>query len=277
MKRFADKLLIAKLAGMAVILLLPLYISAQGLRHDTVNKSFLFKTVIIDPGHGGKDPGAHGTYSLEKNIALLIGKRLKAALLSQMPELNVFMTRDDDAFIELNKRSAIANEHHANLFISIHCNSSPEGTANREHKQIGALVLVYGFHRREEQLEAIRENSSIFQEKDYQDHYDQVNESNPASIILLNAYLQKYRKQSIRFGELLINEFQEHDDRQVIGVKEQGVLVLAHSAMPSVLIETGFINNPIEEKYLNSDAGQEEIVQTIIRAIQKYRREITPQ
>jgi N-acetylmuramoyl-L-alanine amidase len=260
-----------------IILIAILLIQARqftyGQQKDTINTRFRFSTIVIDPGHGGKDPGAHGSYSLEKNVALAIGKKLKAALTDSIPDVNVIMTRTDDTFIELNKRSAIANENHANLFISIHCNSSPEGVAYRTHKQIGALVLVYGYHRKEEQEEAIRENASIYKENDYKQNYAQYDQNDPVNAIMLNAFMEKYRKQSILFASLLINEFKD-DNRQIIGIKEQGVLVLAHSAMPAVLVETGFINNPDEETYLNSDTGQDEIVQSIIRAIQNYRDDI---
>lgn len=184
------------------------------------------------------------------------------------------MTRTDDTFIPLNQRSAIANQNHGNLFISIHCNSSPEGNAAIAHKRKGVLLLVYGFHRLKEQEEAVRENSSIFIEKDYKQNYESYDESDPSNLIILNAYIQKYRKQSILFGDLLNTEFVDTNGRESNGVKEQGVLVLAHSAMPAVLIETGFINNPEEEDYLNSPEGQNEIVQSIIRAINNYKKAI---
>ena len=224
-----------------------------------------------------KMPGHTGPYSLEKNVALSIGKKLKAALTDSIPGLNVIMTRNDDTFIELNKRAEIANQNHANLYISIHCNSSPEGTAERAHKLIGALVLVYGYHRKGEQEEAVRENASIYKESDYKQNYAQYDQDDPVNAILLNAIMEKYRKQSIRFASLVIDEFRDYDDRQVLGVKEQGVLVLAHSGMPAVLIETGFINNPLEEAYLNSDTGQNEIVQSIVRAVKNYRDAINVQ
>jgi N-acetylmuramoyl-L-alanine amidase len=126
-------------------------------------------------------------------------------------------------------------------------------------------------HRLSEQLEAVRENASIFIEKDYKENYQSYDSSDPANVIILNTFTQKYRKQSIMFGDLLNNEFRYTDNRESIGVKEQGVFVLAHSAMPAVLVETGFINNPDEEEYLNSDEGQSQIVQSIIRAIQAYK------
>ncbi|NOW95103.1 N-acetylmuramoyl-L-alanine amidase [Mucilaginibacter sp. SG564] len=239
-----------------------------------VASTFKFKTIIIDAGHGGKDPGARGSYSNEKTVTLAIAKRLKAAIDSQITSVKAIMTRTDDTFIPLNQRSAIANQNHGNLFISIHCNSSPEGNAAIAHKRKGVLLLVYGFHRLKEQEEAVRENSSIFIEKDYKQNYESYDESDPSNLIILNAYIQKYRKQSILFGDLLNTEFVDTNGRESNGVKEQGVLVLAHSAMPAVLIETGFINNPEEEDYLNSPEGQNEIVQSIIRAINNYKKAI---
>lgn len=231
--------------------------------------TFGFKTIVIDPGHGGKDPGAHGGFSLEKNVVLSIGKKLQKAIHAELPGVKVIMTRSTDRFIELNRRSEIANEHHASLFISLHCNSSPE-LPSREARQKGVLVLVYGYHRKEEQMEAIRENASIYQEKNYRKKYSYGKDAS-ADAIIYNAYLQKYRRQSIYFADLLLHEFKKHDKRKSIGLKEQGVLVLARTASPSVLVETGFINNPTEERYLNSAKGQDEIVQSILRAVKKYR------
>lgn len=235
---------------------------------------FKFKTIVIDAGHGGKDPGAHGAYSLEKNVALAIAKKVEHLVENNIPDVNVIMTRRVDKFVELNKRAAIANQSHANLFISIHCNSSPEGTARIAHKEKGVMFLVYGFHRKGEQMEALRENASIYIEKDYKKNYAGYGKSNPTALIVLNTYMQKYRRQSVLFGEILNKEFVYTDGRKSRGVKEQGVLVLAHSAMPAVLIETGYINNPREEKYLNSNDGQNEIARSILHSIKAYRSQI---
>jgi N-acetylmuramoyl-L-alanine amidase len=238
---------------------------------------FKFKTIVIDAGHGGEDPGAHGAWSSEKNVALAIAKKVQQLLFKEMSDVNVIMTRSTDKFVELNKRSDIANKNNANLFVSIHCNSSPEGTSKSAYKEKGVMLLVYGFHRKEEQMEALRENASIYIEKDYKKNYGGYSESDPTALIVLNTYMQKYRKQSILFGELLNKEFVNYDDRKSLGVKEQGVLVLAHSAMPAVLVETGYINNPTEEKYLNSVSGQNAIAASIVRAIKKYRKAIDTQ
>jgi N-acetylmuramoyl-L-alanine amidase len=247
---------------------------AQQTDSIPATSGFRFKTVIIDAGHGGKDPGARGSYSVEKNVTLAIAKKLKLYIDTGMKGITALMTRTDDTFIPLNQRSNIANQAHGNLFVSIHCNSSPEGNAASAHKRKGVLLLVYGFHRLKEQEEAVRENASIFQEKDYKQNYESYDETDPSNAIILNAYIQKYRKQSILFGDLLNAEFTDFDGRPSEGVKEQGVLVLAHSAMPAVLIETGFINNPEEEDYLNSPGGQDAIVKSIVTAITNYRKAI---
>ncbi|MDR6944667.1 N-acetylmuramoyl-L-alanine amidase family protein [Mucilaginibacter pocheonensis] len=228
---------------------------------------FKFKTVIIDAGHGGKDPGAHGAYSKEKNVALSIAKKLRDLIIDETTGIKVVMTRSTDVFVELHKRADIANNNHGNLFISIHCNSSPQ----RRSTERGTLLLVYGFHRSQEQREALRENASIYIEKDYKDKYNGYGNDAVVNTIVLNAFQQKYRKQSIQFGDLVNREFKKTDGRHSFGVKEQGVLVLAQSGMPAVLVETGFINNPSDEKYLNSDAGQTEIARSILRSLKQYR------
>jgi N-acetylmuramoyl-L-alanine amidase len=239
---------------------------------DTTGGPFRFHTIIIDAGHGGKDPGAHGAYSLEKNVALAIALKLQKAIQEQMPEVNAILTRNSDRFVELKERAHIANSNKANLFISIHCNSSPVLKGSKEK---GVLLLVYGFHRSEEQREALRENASIYIEKNYKENYGDYDPNSPAAAIILNNYMLKYRKQSILFGSLVNDEFKNTDNRHSLGVKEQGVLVLAQSAMPAVLVETGFINNAEEEDYLNSDDGQNQIVRSIVRAVKAYKAKIS--
>src|ERR1700744_1662248 len=248
--------------------------SAQGIKKHhhkptatATAPTFKFKTVIIDAGHGGKDPGAHGAYSKEKNVTLAIAKKLRTALTEQIPSLNVVMTRTTDNFIELHRRDDIASENKGNLFISIHCNSSP----SKVSEERGVLLLVYGYHRKGEQLEALRENASIYIEKDYKEKYSGYGDNSAINAIVLSAFQQKFRKQCIHFADLVNHEFKKEDGRHSLGVREQGVLVLQQSAMPAVLVETGYINNPKDEAYLNSSEGQAEIVQSIIRAIKKYK------
>ena len=254
------------------LLLLLAFVSFNAVAQDTAKQStFRLKTVVIDAGHGGKDPGARGNYSREKDMALAIAKKLRAAIEDSLPGVNTVMTRNDDTFIELHRRSTIANNNKGNLFISIHLNSTAEGTAPRANKQKGVEMLVYKFSRAGEQLEAIRENASIQYEKD-KSVYKKFDDSDPANAIIYNLYLQKYRRQSILFGGLLNKEFTETDGRKSKGVKEQSLHVLANSGMPSVLVEVGFINNPEEEEYLNSAEGQNEVVQSILRAVKAYRK-----
>ncbi|HMG09487.1 MAG TPA: N-acetylmuramoyl-L-alanine amidase [Mucilaginibacter sp.] len=240
-------------------------------QQDVANASrFKFKTVIIDAGHGGKDPGAHGAYSKEKNVALSIAKKLRDLILDETTGIKVVMTRSTDVFIELHKRTDIANSNNGNLFISIHCNSSPQ----RRGTERGTLLLVYGFHRSQEQREALRENAAIYIEKDYKDKYNGYGDDAVVNTIVLNAFQQKYRKQSIQFGDMVNSEFKKTDGRHSLGVKEQGLLVLAQSGMPAVLVETGFINNPADEEYLNSSDGQNEIARSILRALKQYRHNL---
>jgi len=255
-------------------LLLFMLVTAPAARAQETKSAFRFKTIVIDAGHGGKDPGAHGDYSLEKNVALAIAKKVDALIKDEMPGINVIMTRRTDKFIQLNRRSEIANENNANLFVSIHCNSSPEGTGASAHKEKGVMLLVYGYHRKGEQMEALRENASIYIEKDYKKNYAGYSDNDPTALIVLNAFMQKYRHQSIMLGTILNRQFIDNDGRRSRGVKEQGVLVLAHSAMPAVLVETGYINNPTEEKYLNSESGQDAIAASIVRSIKIYRKDI---
>ncbi len=255
------------------------FIEEKPIKPDTTeNNRFKIKTIVVDAGHGGRRTGASGSFSLEKDVTLAIAFKLQKAIQSEMKDIKVVMTRTNGEDVDWQKRSDIANEAKGNLFISIHCNSLPDKVSTVRGKRVrvpdrsgkGVLVLVYGFHRTKEEEKAIRENLIDTDDSEMNSGFDP---NDPTSTILMNAYKNKYRKQSIRFADLVNNEFVETDGRHSNGVIEQGVLVLCHSAMPSVLIETGFINNPDDEKYLNSDEGQEEIVNSIVRAIVKYRKE----
>jgi N-acetylmuramoyl-L-alanine amidase len=246
---------------------------------DSINNKFKLKTVVVDAGHGGFRAGASGAFSVEKNVTLQIAFKLQQAIEKQLPDIKVVMTRTTDEDILWQKRSDIANENKGDLFISIHCNSLPDSySRNAAGKRIrvpnqsgkGVLLLVYGFHRTKEEEKAIMETRI----EDDAELNSGLDPNDPASRIIMNEYKRKYRSQSIRFAGLLNSEFTETDGRRSLGVREQGVLVLCHSAMPAVLVETGFINNPEEEVYLSSEEGQNEIVATIIRAIQTYKTEL---
>ncbi len=255
-------------------------------KDSTVYNGYKVKTIVVDAGHGGKRAGASGDYSVEKNVTLALAFKLQKALEKDVPDVKVVMTRTTDDDILWQKRSDIANEAKGDLFISLHCNSLSDRTVtvNGRKKRVpdqsgrGVLLLVYGFHRGgnekggdNEEAAAIREN--LIEEKDVKGG-STVDFNDPTQMILLNAFKNKYRKNSIRLANILNDEFKETDGRASEGVREQSILILCHSAMPAVLVETGYINNPKDEAYLNSEEGQNEIISTLIRSIKTYKAEL---
>ncbi|WP_431295093.1 N-acetylmuramoyl-L-alanine amidase family protein [Pedobacter sp. P26] len=236
-------------------------VSAQGYK---------IRTIVIDPGHGGRKPGASGSFSKEKDISLKVALKLGALLNDEMPEIKVIFTRKTDIDVDLYKRAEIANEANADLFISVHCNSMPPG--NKHIK--GVETLVAGSHRLKEQDAAIRENADIKLEKNYKSKYDGYDPGNPSSFILLSLLKNTFRDKSIKFAKLIQNSYIKRDERFSRGVKEQGVLVLQRCGMPAVLTEVGFISNTEEEKYINSQNGQNEIANSILEAIKTYKKNI---
>jgi len=285
MKNKALVRLIYGLSLSLVSLTLFSFTKSKTIPADTiVAPAFKLKTVIVDAGHGrmanGTWRGASGDYSQESKVTLAVAFKLRDSIQKDIPDLKVVMTRTDDNDVLWQKRADIANENKGNLFISLHCNSLADKVVRGKNgKKIrvpdksgkGVLVLVYIYRRVGEQEAAIRENE--FEDKDYKDNTD-VNPTDPASIILLNAFKDKYRKQSLHFANLVNDEFVNTDGRKSEGVREQSVLVLARSGMPSVLVEMGYINNPDDEAYMNSESGQAEIVSTIVRALKTYKSEV---
>ncbi len=244
----------------------------DGHSQDTTSK-YKIKTIVVDAGHGGHT-GAKGSYSTEEQVTLAIALKLQKAIEKEVQGTKVVMTRTTPAGVSLQSRSDIANAANGDLFISIHCNALPDRvvTVHGKKKRVpdqsgrGVLELVYRYGRDNEEAAAIREN--LFEEQASKEVKAMLD---PANLILLNEFKRKYRKNSIMFAGMVNDEFVETDGRPSDGVKEQGILVLCHTAMPSILIETGFIDNPKEEDFLNSEDGQNEIVSTIVRAIQKYK------
>jgi N-acetylmuramoyl-L-alanine amidase len=226
-------------------------------------------TVVIDPGHGGKDSGALGKISKEKDIVLAIGLKLGKLIEENLPEVKVIYTRTTDEFIPLYRRAEIANENKADLFISIHANSNPSSEPS------GASSHVLGLHRANENFEvAKRENSVIFFEDDYSSRYENFDPNSPESYIAFSLMQFVYLDQSINFADMVQTQFRERAKRKDRGVVQQGLLVLAQTSMPGVLIETGFISNPAEEQYLNSEDGQGYIASAIFRAFRDYKIDI---
>ena len=226
--------------------------------------SYSIKTVVIDAGHGGKDPGTVGKSSKEKNIALAITLKVKK-LLKESSEMNVILTRDSDVFVNLNERAKIANESKADLFISIHCN----GVANASPH--GNETYVMGQHKSDENLAVAKaENSVIFQEANYQENYEGYDPNDPSFFIKSRLIQQAYLEQSVELATAVQQNFKGNTLRRDRGVKMAGFLVLWKTFMPSVLIEVGFLSNPAEETYLKSEKGQNQIAKSIFDAIQSY-------
>jgi N-acetylmuramoyl-L-alanine amidase len=239
---------------------------AQNNPDDSDNK---IHTVVIDPGHGGKDSGARGKIAYEKDVVLAIGIKLGKYIEENMPEIKVVYTRKTDEFIPLYRRAEIANECNADLFISIHANGWSDPNSS------GTETLVLGLHRSDENFEvAKRENSVILLEEDYTARYENFDPNSLESYIIFSLMQNIYDKQSISFAGLVQDQFRERAKRKDRGVKRQGLLVLAQSSMPGVLVETGFISNIEEEKYLVSEAGQDYLASAIYRAFKEYKTDI---
>ncbi|NOQ74407.1 MAG: N-acetylmuramoyl-L-alanine amidase [Crocinitomix sp.] len=219
------------------------------------------KTVVIDPGHGGQDPGCHGAHSNEKAVTLAIGLKVGAAIEKAFPEINVVYTRKTDVFIELDERAAIANRNKADLFICIHANAGPA-------KAIGAETYVLGLHRTDAQRKiAERENSAIEFEADSETRYEKLSAD---AIIARQLQLSVFLDHSIEFAARIQNEFVALG-RENRGVRQAGFLVLYKTTMPSVLIETGFLTNPSEEEFLTDTLSQDAMAGSIFTAFEDYK------
>jgi len=225
------------------------------------------KKVVIDPGHGGIDPGAIGKFSKEKDIVLSVALKLGDLIKKNYPDVEVIFTRTTDEFIPLYQRAEIANKSKANLFISIHCNST-----SSSKNSYGVETWVLGESKAEENFEvAKKENSVILLEEDYNTRYEGFDPNSPESYILLAVMQRAHLKNSIQMAQYIQNNIKIKTNLYDRSVKQAGFLVLAKTAMPSVLVEIGFISNPDEEKYLNSEKGQYEIAESIFEAFKQYK------
>ncbi|WP_219225227.1 N-acetylmuramoyl-L-alanine amidase [Pedobacter antarcticus] len=229
-------------------------------------------TIVLDAGHGGKDGSTRGVYSKEKDVALSVALALGENIQREIPNAKVIFTRTEDVFIPLYERIDIANRAHADLFISIHCNSMPSNMRGRTLTN-GVETFVSGSGRMGEQDVAIRENASILLEKDYKENYEGYNPNDPESFIILSLMKNGFRRQSIKLATLIQSQYVSAG-RVNRGVKEQSLAVLARAGMPAVLTEIGFISNPEEEDYMNSPEGRREIVQNITTAITEYKNQM---
>lgn len=225
--------------------------------------------VVIDAGHGGHDPGAVGRISKEKNINLTVALKLGNMIKKECDDVKVVYTRSKDVFIPLDRRAQIANDAKADLFISIHTNA----LANNRTAQ-GASTWTLGLAKSDANLEvAKRENSVILYESDYKTRYAGFNPNSSESYIIFEFMQDKYMEQSVHLASLVQKQFRHHCNRGDRGVHQAGFLVLKASAMPSILVELGFISTPEEERYLNSENGTTTLARGIYRAFLSYKRE----
>lgn len=221
------------------------------------------KTVVIDAGHGGHDPGCHGAHNNEKEVCLAMALKLGALIKERYPDIKIIYTRSTDVFVELAERANIANRNNADLFICIHANAGST-TA------YGSETYVLGLHRTDAQQKvAERENASIALEDDKGAKYRSY-DLTPDGIIALQFQLAVFHRQSILFAEMIQKEF-KRIGRYDRGVKQAGFLVLYKTTMPSVLIETAFLPNPTEEKLIGSAEGQQKMAQSMFNAFVNYK------
>ena len=227
-------------------------------------------TVVIDPGHGGKDYGCTGSKAKEKTIVLNVAQKLGALIAEEHPEVNIIYTRNDDRFIPLNDRANIANRAHADLFISIHVNSVDRRNRNRASIH-GASVYTLGLHRTDDNLAvAMRENRVIELENDFSETYQGFDPNSSESYIIFELTQNRHQRNSIELAEEMRNELVHTAGRADKGVLQSGFLVLRATSMPSVLVELDFICNAEAEKFLNSDAGQDKCARSLANAFGTY-------
>lgn len=232
-----------------------------------VDIDFGVKTVVIDPGHGGKDTGCLGASAREKDVALAIGLKLGKYIEDNFDDVKVIYTRKTDVFVELHERAAIANRANADLFICVHANSG----GSHAH---GTETYVMGMHKLDANLKVSqRENASILLEEDHELKYDGFDPSSAESYIIFSLYQSAHVQQSALFAAKIQEEFTKLGRRNR-GVKQAGFLVLYKTTMPSVLIETGFLTNAEEEKFLASEENQDKMASCIYRAFESYKAEM---
>ena len=242
-----------------LIFLLPLCALAQ--------KGEKIQTIVIDAGHGGKDTGALGKVTNEKTLNLAVALKLGAYIEENLPDVKVIYTRKTDKFIELSERAAIANRNNADVFVSIHCNST-----ETPNSASGAETFVMGESKNEKNLAvAKKENAAILLE-DNTDAYNNFDPNSTEAYILFSLSQSLYQTQSLDLAGKVQKQFASKG-RHDRGVQQAGFLVLWKTAMPSILVELGFINHAKEEQFLNSEKGQTQMALALYRAFEEYKRE----
>ncbi|HCP41541.1 MAG TPA: hypothetical protein DIT65_07085 [Cryomorphaceae bacterium] len=226
--------------------------------------------IVIDPGHGGKDPGNLGTgryKDREKDVSYDVSLLIKQYIEQYLPDTKAILTRNDNEFVELYQRTVFANRANADLFISIHCN------ANDSRAAYGTESFVLGMGERDQRLNktAQLENAARLLEDNWESNYEKLDASNPAAVIALRAYQDAFLEQSISIADEIQDQFESRVNRRNRGVKQQPLAVLRGSTMPAVLVELGFLTNPGEEDFLQSTRGKELLASAVYRAIKSYK------
>lgn len=226
-------------------------------------------TLVIDAGHGGKDAGALGYISKEKSINLAVALAFGKLVEQNCPDVKVVYTRKTDVFVELDERANIANRKKADLFISIHTNSTAAGKTGTQAR--GTETYTLGMHNAAANLAvAMRENSVITLENNYEERYEGFDPNSSESYIIFELMQDTHMKQSIELAGLIQNQFATYAGRVNRGVHQAGLLVLRNTSMPSVLVELGYINNKSEEVFLNSADGVAKLSRAIFNAFKTY-------
>jgi len=234
------------------------------------NSKYNINTIVIDAGHGGKDPGAVGKKCYEKDIVLSIALKTGNYIKEKFPHVKVIYTRDTDVFIPLKERPEIANKCKADLFISIHANS-----LENNNRTSGTETFILGLHKTKDNLAvAMKENSVMLYEEDYSNNYEGFDPKDPASYIIFNLMQGLHIENSTSLAQHTEHQFKKRVGRHSRGVKAAELWVLRKASMPSVLIEVGFISNPNEERFLMSKKGQDYMASAIFRAFRSYKEEI---
>ena len=230
------------------------------------SKNGKINLVVIDAGHGGHDPGAIGSKLKEKDVVLALALKLGKLIESNFSDVKVIYTRKTDEFIELYRRAKIANENHADLFISLHCNST------KSKESYGTETWVMGLHKSQSNLDvAKKENASILLEDNYSASYDGFNPNSPEANIIFSLFQNAYLDQSLDLAAKVQKHFRNNMKSLDRGVKQAGFLVLYKTTMPAILIENGFVSNLKEEELLSSEKGKNEIAHSIFDAFKEYK------
>lgn len=227
-------------------------------------------TIVLDPGHGGKDYGACENGAREKDINLAVANKLRTLIEKQLKDVEVVMTRDNDTYLTLQERADVANNAEGDLFMSIHVNSIDKKTRNRQFTH-GSSVYVLGLHRDQDNMRvAMRENSVIELESDYKEKYSGFDPSKDESYIIFEMAQKRNLGESIRVASDTQNELVKNAGRTNRGVRQAGFWVLWATSMPAVLVELDFICNPEAVKFMVSDAGVEKLASSLFNSVKKF-------